>query len=118
MTAMCKWIGFWTGAIWLLHGAAAFAMPPATNGQPGGQVGGQAVDATAFESEFRPLLTRYCVTCHSGEKPKGNLRLDKLPPDFADAASRKHWAAVIVRLQAGDMPPENKPRPQQHEVKS
>ena len=31
------------------------------------------------------------VTCHSGAKPKGDLRLDQLKPDFADEATREHW---------------------------
>lgn len=31
-----------------------------------------------FESKVRPLLASKCVTCHNGEKQKGELRLDSL----------------------------------------
>ncbi|TWT38967.1 PSD1 and planctomycete cytochrome C domain-containing protein [Blastopirellula retiformator] len=31
-----------------------------------------------FESKVRPLLASKCVTCHNGEKQKGDLRLDSL----------------------------------------
>ena len=54
---------------------------------------------------------RHCVACHGGDKPKGKFRLDNLTTDFADAATRERWAAVIERLEAGEMPPEGKPRP-------
>ena len=111
MRELCKWIGCWAGVICLLPGVVALAMPPSPTA-------GEASGANVFENEFRPLLTRYCISCHSGDKPKANLRLDKLEPDFSDAASRKHWAAVVDRLQSGDMPPENRPQPTETEVKS
>ena len=28
-----------------------------------------------FETKVAPLLKKHCVKCHSGSKPKGNLRL-------------------------------------------
>src|SRR4029077_20109183 len=86
------------------------AAPLATNDQ--------TADARQFEDQFRPLLARHCVDCHSGNKPKGNLRLDKLTPDLADAATRKHWNAVVERLEAGEMPPKEKPRPPEKEVQA
>lgn len=33
-----------------------------------------------FGSKIRPIIQRYCVTCHGAEKQKGDLRLDT--PDF------------------------------------
>src|SRR5262249_51954030 len=53
---------------------------------------------------------------HSGERPKGGLRLDSLTANFGDAAARKHWAAVVEKLRAGEMPPKEKPRPPEKEV--
>ncbi|MDB5385060.1 MAG: hypothetical protein JWM11_706 [Planctomycetaceae bacterium] len=77
---------------------------------------GRAADAKQFEDQFRPLLARHCVACHRGDKPKGNLGLDNLTMDFADAATRKRWSAVVERLQAGEMPPKEQPRPTEKEV--
>ena len=48
-------------------------------------------------------------------EPKGDLRLDKLAPDFADEASRLHWLDVLNRVKAGEMPPKAKPRPPEKE---
>jgi mono/diheme cytochrome c family protein len=60
----------------------------------------------AYADEVRPLLDRYCVRCHSGEKVKGEVDLGK----FADAASvrrdPKTWAKVAENVEAGIMPPE------------
>jgi hypothetical protein len=65
-----------------------------------------------------PVLVAHCYGCHSQEtdKPKGDLRLDRLAADFADEASRQRWAAVLKRVQAGEMPPKGKPRLPEHEV--
>ena len=79
---------------------------------------GKADDAKTFDDQFRPLLARHCVECHRGDKPKGKLRLDNLTLDLADAATRKHWTAVVERLRAGEMPPKEKPRPPEKEVQA
>jgi mono/diheme cytochrome c family protein len=94
----------------LLLDVAAFAAPPV----------GQSDDAKQFDDQVRPLLVRHCVECHRGEKPKGNLRLDNLTPDFTNATTRKQWSAVVERVRAGEMPPKNieKPRPTEQEVKT
>ncbi len=62
-------------------------------------------DAKQFDEQVRPFLQRYCVECHGAEKTKGNLRLDRLAPDFSDAASQERWLKVLKRVQAGEMPP-------------
>jgi hypothetical protein len=96
-------------------GAAVLRAEPATASPPGN---GQTADAKQFDDQFRPLLARYCTTCHSGDKPKGKLRLDSLTTDFADATARAKWTAVIERLKAGEMPPEGKPRPPERDVQA
>ena len=102
------WVGLWAGVgLTLLDLAAVLAA------QPGSE---QTPDAQLFDDQFRPLLVRHCVACHGGIKPKGKFRLDNLTTDFADAATRAHWTAVIERLKAGEMPPKGKPRPPVQEV--
>lgn len=110
MSEWRKWVGMWAGVGLTLFAVTAGAAPPPTTAQ--------TADARQFADQFRPLLTRFCVDCHSGDKPKGNLRLDNLMPDFADASTREHWAAVVERLQAGEMPPKEKPRPPEKEVRA
>jgi mono/diheme cytochrome c family protein len=75
-----------------------------------------APDARQFDTEIRPILAAHCVKCHSGDKPKGDLRLDQLKPDFADETTREHWLSVMDRVTAGEMPPKAKPRPPAKDV--
>ena len=85
--------------------------PPAPQG-----VGGPA--ARHFDGLVRPFFARHCLDCHGGEKPKGDLRLDQLAPDFVDEASRERWHGVLERLEAGTMPPKAKPRPPEPDVRA
>src|SRR5262249_55930961 len=39
-------------------------------------------------------------------------------PDLADRASRQRWLAVLEQLEAGAMPPSEKPRPPEKEVQA
>ena len=77
-----------------------------------------AAEAKYFDEQFRPLFTKHCVECHSGAKPKGNLSLDVLKLDLADTVARAKWTAIVERLEAGDMPPEDKLRPDERQVKA
>lgn len=64
----------------------------------------------------RRFLKQHCLECHSGEEPKGDLRLDELAVEFTDEARRKPWRAVLKRIQSGEMPPKEKPRPEEKDV--
>jgi mono/diheme cytochrome c family protein len=66
--------------------------------------------AKQYDEQIKPLLTKHCFECHATEKPKGDLRLDKLSLDFADDANREIWATALERIKTGEMPPKEKPR--------
>ena len=66
----------------------------------------------------RAFLTKHCQECHTGEKPKGDFRVDKLAADFDNPANRERWLAVLNRVQAGEMPPKAKPRPAEKDVRA
>lgn len=72
----------------------------------------------AADDSIRPILERHCLECHSGEEPKGELRLDQLAVDFSDEAIRKQWRAVLNRLTSGEMPPKEKPRPPAQDIQT
>jgi hypothetical protein len=94
--------------------ALALLASPVCGREPGRQA-----DLSVFATKIRPLLKSHCYGCHSGEvkKPKGDFRLDRLSPEFADAGSRERWRTVVKRVEAGEMPPKGKARPSADEVR-
>lgn len=64
--------------------------------------------STEFAQSF---LTQHCHACHSGTKPKGNVRLDGLPTDVTEKGPAERWLAVLEQVKAGTMPPADQPRP-------
>src|SRR5258708_643025 len=58
----------------------------------------------------RPLLDKYCVTCHSERLKTGGLILEKI--DTAHLGEHAEiWEKVAEKLHGGMMPPAGLPRP-------
>ena len=68
-------------------------------------------DTKTFEDHVKAFLTQHCITCHGPEKQKGKLRLDTLEPDFINNPHASAWIEVMDRINLGEMPPEEEPRP-------
>lgn len=69
------------------------------------------VDSQTFETTVRPFLVKHCVACHGAETAEAELRLDTLAADFVQRPAVDHWIEVLDRLNLGEMPPEDRPRP-------
>jgi hypothetical protein len=69
-----------------------------------------------FKTQVTPLLAKYCVSCHSGVKAKGDLNLTKYADTASILAARKLWERVLDNVEGHDMPPEGKPRPSETEL--
>src|SRR5687768_7906542 len=67
---------------------------------------------------LHPFIAKHCAECHTGPKPKGEMRLDQLDADFARPANQVKWQAVLERVSSGEMPPEDKPRPPEKDAKA
>lgn len=100
----------WTAVafVWLLSGDC-FALAQDT--------AADASQDSQAQHRVKAFLARHCFECHRGEEPKGDLRLDRLSESVADEASREQWQAVLARVKAGEMPPKEKPRPPESEVR-
>lgn len=63
-------------------------------------------------AKVAPLLKQHCLNCHGStvDKPKGELRIDKLNPDLVQGKDGEHWQEVLNRLNFGDMPPKDEPQ--------
>ena len=90
---------------------------PAQSGAPPGPDEAAAIEQ--FERRVRPILAEHCVECHSGDKPKGDLRLDSVEGILGGAAGEPIFEAgdldaslVVEALRYEDvftaMPPSGK----------
>jgi hypothetical protein len=67
-----------------------------------------ALHAGRFEDEIRPLLREHCNECHSTERHKGDLDLERFS---TEAEIRRHpavWQGVVEQVALGEMPPKEK----------
>jgi len=69
----------------------------------------QQAEPDNFERTVAPFFKAHCLRCHSSEKKKGKFDLSPLGREIG--AHRAGYAAILERLLAGDMPPEEEPRP-------
>jgi mono/diheme cytochrome c family protein len=69
-----------------------------------------------FQKHVAPFLKQHCVACHGAEKAKGGLRLDALEPDFVNSPHAAAWGEVLDRVNRGEMPPKDRPRPDAKEL--
>lgn len=69
-----------------------------------------------YQAEVRPLMQKYCFECHGASKPKGNIRLDSMSPDFGTNGAA--WNGVLEHLNDRTMPPKGKPQPSDSEGKN
>ena len=73
--------------------------------------GWAVADETAFTGKIRPLMQEYCFGCHSAEKHKGDLDLERFESFEAAKREPKVWQQLIEQIEAGEMPPEEKKQP-------
>lgn len=71
---------------------------------------GFAFGADDFQTSILPMLKERCNSCHSTEKQKGDLDLER----FASVADIKRepmiWEGVLDQLHMGEMPPKKEPQ--------
>ena len=64
-----------------------------------------------FESEIRPFLDQYCISCHGPEKQKAKLNFATLDHDLLHGSDTDMWQEVLDLLNVSEMPPEDEPQP-------
>lgn len=73
--------------------------------------------AQGFAKEgFEAFLGRHCISCHGPKKSKRDLRIDELSRDFQSGADGHLWAEIVEKINSGEMPPEDEPRPTLEEI--
>ena len=83
--------------------------------RPRSLAAGFAADANTtpafFDKSIRPLLIEYCLKCHSAEKHKGDLDLERFSSLTEVKRHPKVWQTVAEQLANNEMPPKDKPQP-------
>ena len=69
-----------------------------------------------LDKNSQNFLKSYCIKCHNESKQKGNFRLDTLEVDFTNPIIAQKWDEVVFRINAGEMPPEDKAQPTADEI--
>ena len=62
-----------------------------------------------FQKTVAPFLKEHCVSCHGPKRQESRLRLDTVAR--MDATNRNMWTLIHERIDNGEMPPKNRPRP-------
>jgi len=76
-----------------------------------GRANAEPADAAGFKEVAQPYFAQYCVKCHGAEKTKGNLRLDTITNNFADAVVMAQWKEVVEAVDGHNMPPKESTQP-------
>ncbi len=61
-------------------------------------------------------MEKHCSRCHGPTKNEGDVRIDKFSRDFKSGADTHHWGEVLDRINSGQMPPKEEPKPTQAEI--
>ncbi len=65
----------------------------------------------SFERDLKPLLTQYCLGCHSTVKHLGDLDLERFTSRGEILKHSKDWQRVVEQVSLGEMPPKGMPQP-------
>ncbi len=74
------------------------------------------VSSSAAEPDLAAFTDKYCSSCHNDVDKEGNLDLTSLSYSPGDSSNFLTWVKVHDRVQAGEMPPKQKRRPNEAEL--
>ena len=69
------------------------------------------VTSRSYDQSVRPLVKQYCFKCHSAEKHKGDIDLERVTSLSKLLQHPEPWEKVYDELSLGEMPPKESPQP-------
>src|ERR1700722_12000882 len=60
-----------------------------------------------FAKTVHPFVTTYCISCHSGDKPKGDFNIKDYGGLAAVEADSSEWTLVREKIAGRQMPPDD-----------
>jgi hypothetical protein len=78
----------------------------------------ESLRADDFDTAIRPLLASYCVSCHAGDDPSGELDLEMILTTQEVDEHFETWGKAVELVQTNKMPPadELQPTPDEREL--
>lgn len=67
--------------------------------------------ADAYVDAVRPFIESHCLECHDAGTARAGFRIDQLGTDFNQGDTANRWKEVMDRINSGQMPPKDSPRP-------
>ena len=64
-----------------------------------------------FTETVSPFVAQHCVACHGGETPASQFNISVYSTYQSVVEDHPHWALILGRLKAGEMPPKGLPQP-------
>ncbi|MDP7204371.1 MAG: DUF1587 domain-containing protein, partial [Pirellulaceae bacterium] len=71
--------------------------------------------AQAFTTAIRPLLDKYCFSCHGPDEQNEEVRVDLATGGITIRENRQMWERVFQMVKFGSMPPEDESQPSPEE---
>ncbi len=72
---------------------------------------GASPKAVRIDEQHQLFFQEYCLACHHADQAEGQVRLDDLPLQISEVATAERWQKVLNALNAGEMPPADRPQP-------
>ncbi len=69
-----------------------------------------------YDKTVKPFFAKYCVQCHGPSLQRGGIRLDTLGHDFSAQITAMHWADIMERMNAAEMPPKGSLQPKPKDI--
>ena len=81
---------------------------------PLGAIASAADDTSA--KIVQPFIENHCMDCHDASTARAGFRIDLLTDDFTAGNNAGQWKEVMDKINAGEMPPKKKARPDAKEA--
>ena len=75
-----------------------------------------AKNGTPSINDVRSFLEKHCYDCHGADDPDAGFRIDNLSAEFDQRDSFSRWLKLFRKIDSGEMPPKDAPRPPQAEL--
>ncbi len=73
-------------------------------------------DAQTFERDIKPIVQTYCIECHSGDDPSGNVDFANYETEDSVTKEFEVWGNAYELISQHKMPPEDEPQPSAEEL--